>query len=110
MKLGLPEGGVIKAAENSSRVRNLQRKAEPSRFVDVPKISRQDVEVVKTTPAGADFSRQDLEVVTTTRRSGFLNGARLSKCPRPGAGEVPRSPKLSLRSEVLDGGERGYQD
>ena len=35
--------------------------------------------------------------------SGFLNGARPSKCPRFLAREVPRWSNMSLRSEVLSG-------
>ena len=58
---GPPEGGVIEAAETSSRDRNLQRFVEPDLF---------------------EQNRLDVEVVKSTRRNGFLNGARLSKCPR----------------------------
>ena len=53
--------------------------------IEVPKNSSQDVEV------------------KTTLISGFLNGARLSKCPRLRAGKMLRSPQLSFRSDFLCG-------
>ena len=58
-----------------------------SEAVDVPEISRQEI----------------VEVVKTAIRTGLLHGASLSGCPRPRAGKMPRSPKLSFRSGFLNG-------
>ena len=41
--------------------------------------------------------------VLVSSRSEFLSGVRVSKCPRSRAWEVPRSSKVSLRSEFLNG-------
>ena len=54
-----------------------KRISERSQVIEVPTISRQDVEVVKT----------------TTAEAYFLNGGRLSKCPRPCIRRVPSSQK-----------------
>ena len=68
--------------------RSLERRCEQSEVIKVTETSRQEsVEVVKSIPQERISERSGVIEVTRSR-----------------AGKVPRSSKVSLRSEVLNGG------
>ena len=83
---------VVVDYTTTSQQRISGRMGIPIGVTEVPKISRQEsVEVVKSIP-------QD----QMSERSQVIEVPKIS-CPRYRAGEVPRSSKVSLRSEVLNG-------